>query len=72
MQKLFNTENGHRIPLGKKRRARYSGLKMNIPIHMEILRDATVRPPTHGPTTEETVQIAAALKHAGLAVNAAA
>jgi len=37
-----------------------------------ILRDATVRPPTHGPTTEETVQIAAALKHAGLAVNAAA
>jgi 4-hydroxy-tetrahydrodipicolinate synthase len=37
-----------------------------------IIRDATVRPPTHGPTADETAQIGAALKHAGLAVNAAA
>ena len=37
-----------------------------------IIRDATVRPPTHGPTREESAQIAAALRNAGLAVNEAA
>jgi 4-hydroxy-tetrahydrodipicolinate synthase len=37
-----------------------------------ILRNATVRPPTHAPTAEETTQIAEALKCAGLSVSVAA
>jgi 4-hydroxy-tetrahydrodipicolinate synthase len=37
-----------------------------------IIRDGTVRPPTHAPTSEEVAHIADALRHAGLASKAAA